>query len=38
MASVDYSKVPIVEKALHVPPLEEVVDGMSTTLLYLSTV
>ncbi|KOB72193.1 Ester hydrolase C11orf54-like protein [Operophtera brumata] len=29
MASVDYSKVPITEKALYVPPLEEVVDVLA---------
>lgn len=27
MASVDYSKVPIIEKPLYTPPLEEIVDG-----------
>ncbi|XP_072943617.1 ester hydrolase C11orf54 homolog isoform X2 [Epargyreus clarus] len=29
MASVDYTKVPIIEKPLHVPPLEEIVDVLS---------
>ncbi|KAL4704518.1 hypothetical protein ACJJTC_007637 [Scirpophaga incertulas] len=35
MASLDFSKLPIEEKALHVPPLEEIVDvlakGLKTT-------
>ncbi|XP_061711736.1 ester hydrolase C11orf54 homolog isoform X2 [Cydia pomonella] len=32
MTSVDYAKVPILEKALHKPPLEEIVDVLSRAL------
>lgn len=32
MTTVDYAKVPIQTKALHVPPLEEMADGQSILL------
>ncbi|OWR52104.1 ester hydrolase C11orf54 homolog [Danaus plexippus] len=32
MTSVDYSKVPIIEKSLHAPPLEEIVEVLSQKL------
>lgn len=37
MTSVDYSKVPIIEKSLHAPPLEEIVEGNFLLIVIIQT-